>query len=439
MRKTRKKKRSYKRILLLIVIILLVCSCAYSFFHKGNFTQRAPEEEGMMPADNAVHVMIMGVDSRVGDYGRSDTLMVASLDENTDKIYLLSIPRDTRVQIEGNGYDKINHAYAFGGHKLSQKTVEKVLGVPMDYYVVVDIKAFERIIDAIGGIDIDVEKRMYYEDPWDDNGGLVIDLYPGEQHMDGEKAIQYVRYRDEEGDIGRISRQQKFMQAVLDKVISPQILPRLPEIIRQVSSAVETDMSVSDMISFAGKLKQEKDNGLQTAMLPGWPATYKEVNYWIPDIKKLRTMLADNMGLKLDDAMSSTIDADVKQYESDIPKGMIIEGRDGESFDGYNNGEKSESKDSGKEDSEADITVRVINSSGINGAGAKVADILRKKGFNVSEPENGSVSDREQTTITAHSSNTDKFYGMPFKCVIMSGGSKHNAVVNIGRDFRLSE
>lgn len=438
MRKTRKKRRSYKRILLLVVIILLVCSCAYSFFHKETFTQRVVEEEGMMPADNAVHVMIMGVDSRQGDYGRSDTLMVASLDEDTDKIYLLSIPRDTRVQIEGNGYDKINHAYAFGGHELSRKAVEKILGVPMDYYVVVDIKAFERIIDAIGGIDIDVEKRMYYEDPWDDNGGLVIDLYPGEQHMDGERAIQYVRYRDEEGDIGRISRQQKFMQAVLDKVISPQILPRLPEIIRQVASAVETDMSVSDMISFAGKLKKEKDNGLQTAMLPGWPATYKDVNYWIPDIKKLRTMLADNMGLKLDDSMLATIDGDVKQYESDMPKGMTIENSDGESFAGYKNGDNSE-KDDSKPVSEEDITVRVINSSGINGAGAKVADVLRKKGFKVSEPENGSASDREQTTITAHSSNTDKFYGMPFKCVIMSGGSKHSAVVNIGRDFRLSE
>lgn len=438
MRKTRKKKRSYKRILLLVVIILLVCSCAYSFFHKETFTQRQAEEEGMMPADNAVHVMIMGVDSRKGDYGRSDTLMVASLDEDTDKIYLLSIPRDTRVQIEGNGYDKINHAYAFGGHELSRKSVEKILGVPMDYYVVVDIKAFERIIDAIGGIDIDVEKRMYYEDPWDDNGGLVIDLYPGEQHMDGEKAIQYVRYRDEEGDIGRISRQQKFMQAVLDKVISPQILPRLPEIIRQVASAVETDMSVSDMISFAGKLKTEKDNGLQTAMLPGWPAVYKEVNYWIPDIKKLRTTLAENMGLKLDDSMMETIDGDVKQYESDMPKGMIVEGRDGDSFDGYKNGDNSAKEDT-KADSEEDITVRVINSSGINGAGAKVADILRKKGFKVSDPETGSISDRDQTTITAHSSNTDKFYGMPFKCVIMSGGAKHSAVVNIGRDFKLSE
>lgn len=76
--------------------------------------------------------------------------------------------------------------------RLTQKSVEGLLGVPMDHYVIIDTKSFERIIDAIGGVDIDVEKRMHYEDPWDDNGGLVIDLYPGEQHMDGKKAIQYV-------------------------------------------------------------------------------------------------------------------------------------------------------------------------------------------------------------------------------------------------------
>ena len=151
--------------------------------------------------DNVKYVMVMGVDRRADDVGRSDTLMVAALDMDTSKAALLSIPRDTRVAIEDNGYDKINHAYAFGGHSLTQKTVENLLGVSMDHYILVDTKAFSRIIDAIGGVDLNVEKRMYYEDPWDDNGGLVIDLYPGEQHLDGDKAIQYVRYRD--GEAGR--------------------------------------------------------------------------------------------------------------------------------------------------------------------------------------------------------------------------------------------
>ena len=114
-----------------------------------------------------------------------------------------------------NDYDKINHAYAYGGHELTQKVVESFLNVPINYYVLIDIQAFEKIIDAVGGVDIDVEKRMYYEDPWDDNGGLVIDLQPGLQHLNGKTAIQYVRYRDGEGDIGRINLSKKFMKAFL--------------------------------------------------------------------------------------------------------------------------------------------------------------------------------------------------------------------------------
>ena len=86
---------------------------------------------------------------------------------------------------------------------------------------------------------------MYYEDPWDDDGGLYSDLQPGMQHMEGKTAITYVRYRDEEGDIGRIKRQQNFMKAVMDKLVSPTIIPKLPAIVSAVSDSVETDMSVS--------------------------------------------------------------------------------------------------------------------------------------------------------------------------------------------------
>ena len=193
-------------------------------------------EEGLLTAKDKTTIMIMGVDERDDDVGRSDTLMVATLDPKKDQAALMSVPRDTRVKIKGHGWDKINAAYAYGsakggpeaGEKLAQRTVEDFLGVNMDHYVVVNIQAFQKIIDAIGGIDIDVEKRMYYEDPWDDDGGLIIDLQPGMQHMDGKTAVTYVRYRDEEGDIGRIKRQQKFMKACMDKVTSPAIIPKLP-------------------------------------------------------------------------------------------------------------------------------------------------------------------------------------------------------------------
>ena len=177
MRKTRRKKRSFRRVkwlgLILALIILIVAGV-----YAARDGHKSAHEIGDADHD-IVHVMIMGVDSRIDDVGRSDTLMVASIDRTAEKAALLSIPRDTRVKIDGHGYDKINHAYAYGGHTLTQESVEDLLGVPVDHYIIIDTKSFERIIDAIGGVDIHVEKRMHYEDPWDDYGGLVIDLYPG--------------------------------------------------------------------------------------------------------------------------------------------------------------------------------------------------------------------------------------------------------------------
>ena len=128
---------------------------------------------------------------------------------------MLSIPRDSRVKIDGHGWDKINHAYAYGGSKLSKSVVEKLLGIPIEYTVVMNFQGFVRMIDALGGVTIDVEKRMYYSDPYDDDRGLYIDLHPGVQKLNGKAAIEYVRYRDEEGDIGRVARQQKFLTALL--------------------------------------------------------------------------------------------------------------------------------------------------------------------------------------------------------------------------------
>ncbi len=428
MRQTRKKKRSYKRVILLGLLLLVIfAGAAYSYIYSG-IKHHAVAEPGMMAANSAVHVMVMGVDRRADDAGRSDTLMVAAVDADKGKADILSIPRDTRVQIEGRGYDKINHAYAYGGHELTKKTVESLTGVPMDYYILVDIKAFERIIDALGGIDIQVEKRMHYEDPWDDNGGLVIDLYPGEQHMDGKKAIQYVRYRDGEGDIGRIGRQQKFMKAVLNKVLSPQVLPKLPRIIEEVGSALETDMPVKDMLNMVSLLKKMKDSesGLQAEMVPGKPAYLQDISYWLPDIMALRTMLAGQMGLTMQGEIASAADEAVKQYADSLPQGIQVIEEASES----GKTEKAAAGQPGK------ISVLVINSSGINGAGARVADVLRKKGFIISGVETGKTSSRDKTTITTAAGNTDLFYGMPFSCTIMAGGESKQAVVNIGLDYK---
>ncbi|MBR6712574.1 MAG: LCP family protein, partial [Selenomonadaceae bacterium] len=145
-----------------------------SLFEEKNPVRRIIEqgtEEELIKAKDKSIVLIMGVDIRKDDVGRSDTMMIATIDPRFDQATLLSIPRDTRVKIRGRGYDKINAAFAYGGVALAESTVENFLGIDIDHYVLIDTSSFVKIIDAIGGVDIDVEKRMYYEDPWDDNGG----------------------------------------------------------------------------------------------------------------------------------------------------------------------------------------------------------------------------------------------------------------------------
>jgi len=320
-RKNKKKSRIWPWVL--AAFIFLGAALAGAYFASSSLEDKPvmtkQEKEELLTAKDKSTIMIMGVDERADDVGRSDTLMIATIDPKLDQAALLSIPRDTRVKIKGHGYDKINSAYAYGGEKLTQSTVEDFLGVNMDHYIIVNVKAFQRIIDAIGGVDIDVEKRMYYEDPWDDDGGLLIDLRPGLQHMDGKTAVTYVRYRDEEGDIGRIKRQQAFMQACMDKVTSPSIITKLPAVIAEVFESVKTDLSVRQLLEFAGSLQKAKNHGLKTEMVPGRPMYIEGISYWIPKVSELRTALVDTLGITMNSTMRSRIERAEAEYESSIP------------------------------------------------------------------------------------------------------------------------
>ena len=328
-RRSKQKRRIWP--VLLLLFCFLIAAVAGAMFASSSLLdsgksgdkelERQFKEEGIIKATDKATVLIMGVDKREDDVGRSDTLMIATLDPHLNQAALLSIPRDTRVKIRGYGYDKINAAFAYGGERLTESTVESFLGVDIDHYVIVNTKSFVKIIDALGGIDINVEKRMLYEDPWDDDGGLVIDLYPGEQHMDGKTAVTYVRYRDEEGDIGRVKRQQAFMSACMDKVTSPDIIPRIPAILREVLDAVETDMSFRQLLELAGALKDAHQNGLETAMVPGRPLYIEGISYWIPDVEQLRMSVAQALGITIDPLLKERFEKAAYEYKSSIPSG----------------------------------------------------------------------------------------------------------------------
>lgn len=320
-----KKGNNMRKYILLLIIVFIFSGIAGAYLGNAliNLKKDNNEDGNKIVSKDKATVMIMGVDARSDDVGRSDTLMLSTVDPDNDRVSLFSIPRDTRVKIPGYGYDKINAAYAYGGRRLTTETVEDLLNTKIDHYVSINIKGFIKIIDALGGVDINVEKRMKYEDPYDDNGGLYINLYPGMQHMDGKTAITYVRYRDEEGDIGRIRRQQKFMKAVMEKALSPSIIIKLPSIIAALYESIDTDMSVSEIISFVMTVNQAKNNEFNAQMLPGKPAYIEGVSYWLPDIKKARQMLAYDLGVTIDENIGSNIDLDDREYTESIPENTV--------------------------------------------------------------------------------------------------------------------
>lgn len=242
-----------------------------------------------------VNILALGVDD--GEYGagddqprRSDTIMLLSIDPSTDSAHVLSIPRDTAVRIPSHkGVDKIAHAHAYGGPQLVMRTVSELLGIPIHYYVEADFNGFEQIVDILGGVDLYVEQNMNYEDPYAD---LLIDLRQGFQHLDGERAGQYVRFRhDELGDIGRVQRQQKFIQAVADKVLQPATVLKVPTLASAIKQNLRTDMSAVQMLRVANAVISLKRENIRTVMLPGNFGDMENVSYWIMDKEETKSLV----------------------------------------------------------------------------------------------------------------------------------------------------
>jgi LCP family protein required for cell wall assembly len=230
--------------------------------------------------------------------GLADTMLLLRFDPNTKKMTLLSIPRDTRAEIEGHGINKINAANYEGGPALAAQTVSNLLGgVQIDRYMRVNVQGVEKFIDALGGVTIDVPKDMKYID---ESQHLYIDLKKGKQHLTGAQALGFLRYRyDAYGDISRIQRQQSFMRALVEQALSPSIIVKVPEILSVVQSHIDTNLSVKELVALTGFGTQTKRSNMQMLMLPGGFSGdgKKEVSYWLPDETKIQEMMAQYFGL----------------------------------------------------------------------------------------------------------------------------------------------
>jgi len=240
-----------------------------------------------------LNVLLLGIDARQGEtMARTDSIILASVDQKSKQVVLLSIPRDTRVNIPGYGYDKINSASVYGGPELSMKVASELLGIPIKYYVLVNFSGFKYIVDALGGVTMNVEQDMYH---WDDTdgGAYEINLKKGVQRLDGEKALQYVRYRDYAmGDIERTQHQQKFLVALAKEVLQPGTIAKLPKLVPEINRYIKTNLSIGYLYTLASASRDLEKGNIITQTLPGRPVDINGGSYWGVDPSEARQMLA---------------------------------------------------------------------------------------------------------------------------------------------------
>jgi len=272
---------------LAVIIVGVIGYYGYSFYQFGSniqakdddplLSQFKPQQTSQIEeappkweGRERVNILLLGADARSSSKNtspRSDTILIASIDPVTKKASLFSILRDTYVSIPGHGQDRINAAFSIGGPNLTMKTVSEFLGIPIQYYVYTDFQGFVALVDAIGGIEIDVEKDMKYHDS--EEPELDINLKKGLQHMDGKTALQYVRFRhDALSDYSRTERQRKFLTAVAQKLQSTTSILRLPSILNKIDPYITTNLSITDMIKLGSLGFEVRASGVNSQQIP---------------------------------------------------------------------------------------------------------------------------------------------------------------------------
>lgn len=228
-----------------------------------------------------ISILMMGVDQRGEDQGRSDSLMLFTLNPTTKSMKIVSIPRDSYTEIVGKGTkDKINHAYAFGGIDMAVKTVENFLNVPVDHYIEVNMDGFKDIVDAVGGVDVNNDLDFTYEG---------IHFEKGNIHLDGRKALHYSRMRklDPRGDFGRQMRQRQVIQGVIKQGATVSSLASYGDVLKAIEKNVKTSLTQDQMFDIQKNYKDCMQNS-EEIQIPG--DGHKAADgiwyYYVPDAAK---------------------------------------------------------------------------------------------------------------------------------------------------------
>ncbi len=314
-----KQQAQAKFVRMFVVFIIFVVALTASIFYVGmntdfcekSFGKNSPITEffNKLSDGNAHHsndfampfghkrknILLLGVDASNNDNDlwsgtRTDTIILVNIDPKTKSVTGLSIPRDSKVYLpNGHGIQKINAAHAIGGVEMTIKTVENTLGVKIDRYIMVHDNAVKSIVEALGGVDVYVEKNMRYHDY---AGNLHIDLTKGYHHLSPAEAVGYLRFRhDALGDIGRTHRQQWFLRGVLNDLKKPETVAKIPEIVSVARKYIKTDMSLYELSRFAMMTKGLDMDKIEIATLPGGPNKHGSTSYWILDADKAQEVV----------------------------------------------------------------------------------------------------------------------------------------------------
>ena len=394
---------------IIIGFIVAIVSCMAGAYFRlvhmgGNFVvppsptelvSSPDSQEDELTLTGNISFLLIGEDN-VEASRRSDTVAIVSLNISDRIIRVLSLPRDTRVDIPGHGFQKLNHAYAYGQQELLRATVDRLMGTRLNYYVAIDYDSFPKLVDLVGGVDLYVSKRLKYDDR---RGKLHIDIPAGLQHLDGEKALHFVRFRhDALGDIGRIQRQQQFLKALLNKMFEPSNLHRLSSITTEMSSIIQTDIPPSMLLQLAYFLKKLEDEKgrIFFSMLPGKPAMFSNLSYWLPNVPEGINFLTASY-----EALASSDLAERRKKNNAIPSLSSMLSEDIEDANVSSASVKPVPTPLSVMQivDKMPLAVAVLNGTGKPGKGQEVAEQLQRIGIDVVYTGNAKHSDYRASNV----------------------------------------
>ncbi|MCB2292537.1 LCP family protein [Clostridium algoriphilum] len=418
--KKRKKIVNYKRFITVIisfVVIVFALLLGYIYFFLASFNNSAVDLskkgvatelnqgdlENIKSSGESCNILVMGVDvgtpgsTSANDPKRTDTMILAHYNATDKKVNLVSIPRDTLVSINGEN-QKINAAHAIGGVPYAVDAVQNLLGIKIDYYGKINYEGFDKVIDAIGGVNVDIKRKMDYEDP---TQNLSIHFEKGtDVHLDGKKAEEFFRWRKNtdgsgfvNGDLGRIENQHMFITKVMEKIKRPTIIFKIPRILSAVKSYVETNMDAKEIIKYGYMFASLNKEKLSMATIQGDLKTVDGVSYVVYNEAQNETLISE-----LNDGNTRTVN-------------------------------------------KSKLKIKIVNGTKTSGLASDYSTYLQEKGYNKAVTGNGEATSKTKILVYNSTKDIKTELEKDFKIdnieFLTSSSQTYDVVVILGEDHEL--